>query len=328
MLVSDFDYDLPDAAIAQGAIEPRDAARLLVAKTLDNLTFGDLPSLFDPGDLLVVNETRVRAARLNATKRTGGTVEVLLTKRLADPRWEALVRPAKRVHAGTTLAAGPLSIEVMTEPRRGVATVAVTGDGDIDDLLPSIGEVPLPPYFHGQLDDDERYQTMFAKTVGSSAAPTAALHFTSRLVAALADRGVDIAVVDLEVGLDTFRPMDDGPVEDHRIHRERFRVPDATAAAVARTTGRIVAVGTTVVRALESTGGAAGDGETDLFIAPGYRFRAVDAVVTNFHAPRTTLLVMIAAMLDDRWRTVYEYALSQGYRFLSFGDAMFIELTK
>ncbi|GMQ85458.1 MAG: tRNA preQ1(34) S-adenosylmethionine ribosyltransferase-isomerase QueA [Acidimicrobiia bacterium] len=336
LFTSDFDYHLPKAAIAQEAIEPRDAARLLVASTLDDLTFTDLPSLLDPGDVIVVNETRVRAARLRAIKPTGGAVELLLIKRRDAATWETLVRPARRIRKGQTMVVGPLSVTVLTEPDRGVVVVEISGDSDVDDLLPTIGEVPLPPYFHGRLDDDERYQTMFSKTVGSAAAPTAALHFTSKVVASLADREVQIVRVDLEVGLDTFRPMNDGPIERHRMHRERYRVPEATATSIAdaRERGnRVVAIGTTVVRTLESAtnehgGIRPGLGESGLFVKPGYAFRAVDAVVTNFHAPRTTLLVLIAAVLGERWRVVYEHALASGYRFLSFGDAMFLEVPR
>lgn len=334
MLTTDFDYELPDGAIAQTAIEPRDAARLLVAATLEDETMLDFPQLLDPGDLLVVNETRVRAARLTATKATGGAVEVLLTKRIDEKTWEALLRPARRIRVGTTMGVGPLEITVASAPVNGVATVAIDSQGDVDDLLPAIGEVPLPPYFHGELADGERYQTMFAKTVGSAAAPTAALHFTPRLVAALSDRGVSIASVDLEVGLDTFRPMGDGHLEDHVIHSERYRVPESASDAIAATRnggGRIIAVGTTVVRTLETAADDRGRvtaeiGESKLFIVPGYRFRAVDAVLTNFHAPRTTLVAMVAALIGPRWRSVYQHALDGGYRFLSFGDAMFVEV--
>jgi S-adenosylmethionine:tRNA ribosyltransferase-isomerase len=334
VLTTDFDYELPDGAIAQTAIEPRDAARLLVAATLEDETMLDFPQLLDPGDLLVVNETRVRAARLTATKATGGAVEVLLTKRIDEKTWEALLRPARRIRVGTTMGVGPLEITVASAPVNGVATVAIDSQGDVDDLLPAIGEVPLPPYFHGELADGERYQTMFAKTVGSAAAPTAALHFTPRLVAALSDRGVSIASVDLEVGLDTFRPMGDGHLEDHVIHSERYRVPESASDAIAATRnggGRIIAVGTTVVRTLETAADDRGRvtaeiGESKLFIVPGYRFRAVDAVLTNFHAPRTTLVAMVAALIGPRWRSVYQHALDGGYRFLSFGDAMFVEV--
>jgi len=336
MDVSEFDYDLPQAAIAQEAIEPRDAARLLVASSLEDQGITDLPGLLHAGDLVVVNETRVRPARLTATKSSGGSVEVLLTKRRDRATWDALLRPARRIRAGTSMTAGPLTLTVLTEPEQGAVTVAIVGDGDTDDLLPEVGEIPLPPYFHGRLDDDERYQTMFAKTVGSAAAPTAALHFTPRVASGLADRGVDIVAVDLEVGVDTFRPMGDGRVEDHTMHRERYRVPEATARSIAEAKargGRIVAIGTTVVRTLESVaddGGVvhAGSGETALFIAPGHRFRSIDAMVTNFHAPRTTLLVMLAAVLGERWREVYGHALDTGYRFLSFGDAMLTDVPR
>jgi len=332
-----FHYDLPAEAIAQSAIEPRDAARLLVANTLDDRHFTDLPDLLDPGDLVVVNNTRVRPARVFATKETGGAVEVLLTKRIDDIRWEALIRPARRIRPGTTMTTGSLLMTVKTEPDRGVVIVEVAvvgGAGDVDEILPELGEIPLPPYFHGTLDDDERYQTMFARATGSAAAPTAALHFTPTVVEALYGRGVRIAEVELDVGLDTFRPMADGRISDHQMHRERYSVPSSTAGAIARAKedgSRVVAVGTTVVRTLETAANAGGlletgSGSTDLFITPGYRTRIVDAVVTNFHAPGTTLIVMIAALLGPRWRDVYDHALGSGYRFLSFGDAMFIEV--
>jgi len=332
-----FQYDLPTDAIAQSAIEPRDAARLLVANTLDDRRFIDLPSLLDPGDLVVVNNTRVRPARVFATKETGGAVELLLTKRIDEMRWEALVRPARRIRPGTTMTAGSLRMTVETEPDRGVVIVEIAvdgGSGDVDDILPELGEIPLPPYFHGTLDDDERYQTMFARATGSAAAPTAALHFTPAVVEALHERGVHMAEVELDVGLDTFRPMADGQISDHQMHRERYSVPSSTVTAIteAKENGsRVVAVGTTVVRTLETAVGAdglldAGSGSTDLFITPGYRTRVVDAVLTNFHAPGTTLIVMIAALIGPRWRDVYDHALGSGYRFLSFGDAMFIEV--
>jgi S-adenosylmethionine:tRNA ribosyltransferase-isomerase len=329
-----FDYDLPASSIAQVAIEPRDAARLLVAGTLDDRLFTDLPGMLDPGDIVVVNNTRVRPARVRATKDTGGAVEVLLTKRIDEIRWEALVRPARRIRPGTRMTADLLQIAVVTEPDRGVVIVEIVADGDVDDILPGLGEIPLPPYFHGTLDDDERYQTMFARATGSAAAPTAALHFTPFVVEALQARGVHIAEVELDVGLDTFRPMADGPISDHQMHRERYSIPASTVAAIseAKNNGsRIVAIGTTVVRTLETAADEAerlqpGDGSTDLFITPGYRPRIVDAVVTNFHAPATTLIVMIAALIGPGWRDVYDHALTSGYRFLSFGDAMFIEV--
>lgn len=331
-----FDYDLPASSISQEAIEPRDAARLLVARTMEDRAFVDLPQLLEPGDLVVVNNTRVRPARVFATKETGGQVELLLTKRVSETEWESMVRPARRIRVGTKLNAGPLAMTVSTKPDRGVVTIHIESDESVDGVLKTLGEIPLPPYFHGALDDDERYQTMFATTIGSAAAPTAALHFTPRLVEAMRDRGVHFAEVDLEVGLDTFRPMDDGPIANHEMHRERYTVPTATAAAIAEAKqrgSRVVGIGTTVVRTLETAaadGGAvhAGTGSTELFISPGYRPQVVDAVVTNFHAPRTTLIVMIAALIGPAWREVYDHAIESGYRFLSFGDAMFIEVSQ
>lgn len=334
MDASAFDYELPPEAIAQSAIEPRDASRLLVVGGLADRGFRDVPDLLDAGDLVVVNTTRVRPARVHAMKSTGGSVELLLTKRISESEWEALVRPARRIRPGTAMTAGPLAMMVTTEPVRGVVTLNIESPEDVDVVLQDLGEVPLPPYFHGTLGDDERYQTIFAADVGSAAAPTAALHFTPRIIRALEARGVGIAEVDLEVGLDTFRPMADGPISDHAMHRERYSVPRATCEAIQATRaagGRIIAVGTTVVRTLETvarTDGSvrAGSGTTDLFIAPGYRPKVVDAVLTNFHAPRTTLIVMIAALIGPTWRDVYAHAVESGYRFLSFGDSMFVEV--
>ena len=331
-----FDYALPPEAVAQTAIEPRDAARLLIARSLDDRRFTDLPSSLDEGDLVVVNNTRVRPARVHATKETGGAVEVLLTKRIDKTRWEALVRPARRIRPGTKMRADALEVTVISGPDRGVVVVEIVADAhdDVDDILPGLGEIPLPPYFHGTLDTDERYQTMFARATGSAAAPTAALHFTPRVVESLHSRGVLITEVELDVGLDTFRPMADGPISDHQMHRERYSVPPSTADTIAdakQRGSRVVAVGTTVVRTLETAFDEEGQllsrsGSTDLFITPGYRTKIVDAVVTNFHAPKTTLMVMIAALIGPGWRDVYAHALMSGYRFLSFGDAMFIEV--
>lgn len=337
-----FDYELPASLIAQHAIEPRHDARLLVASNLSEVPFHRLATILEPGDLLVVNRTKVRAARLIGRRvPTGGKAEILLTKRV-DPRysdegrWEALLRPAKKLGVGAVIECGAITAEVLSDPVEGVATVTLTTGGDIEEAIADAGELPLPPYFHGSLDSPERYQTMFAKTVGSSAAPTASLHFTQQVVDDLVARGVEFAEVELLIGLDTFRPMTDGRVEDHRIHSERVIVGRDVVDAVERvreTGGRVVAVGTTVVRSLESAATSDGrigtfEDETDLFIKPGYRFGVVDALITNFHAPRTSLIVMIAAVLNDRWRTVYDHALKEGFRFLSFGDAMFIEVVR
>jgi S-adenosylmethionine:tRNA ribosyltransferase-isomerase len=330
----DFDYELPAAAIAQRPIEPRDAARLLLTDSLEDRQFSDLPEILRPADLLVVNRTRVRAARLRGTKQTGGAVELLLTRRRDEIHWEGLIKPARRIRAGTLLDLGGIRGEVKTDPDRGevVVSLGVPG-GDIEAAVADHGEIPLPPYIHTPLQDDSRYQTVFAHSLGSAAAPTAALHFTAELIAKLARRGVTITAVELDIGLDTFRPIATEAVKEHPMHREAWRVPDDAAAAVRACRsegGRVIAVGTTVVRTLESAATVgrtvvAGGGDTDLFITPGYELQAVDCVLTNFHAPRTTLIVMIAALLGDRWREVYEHALATGYRFLSFGDSMLIE---
>ena len=337
MRIDDFDYGLPADAIAQLAIEPRHDSRVLVASDLEEISFHRIASLFRRGDLLVVNRTRVRAARIIGSRvPSGGRTEILLAKRVDLHRWEALVRPARRLRVGTIIDCADIAVELLSDPVEGVATVSLTSTGDIEDAIAQAGEIPLPPYFHGSLDSPDRYQTLFATKIGSSAAPTAALHFTDEVVRGLAQKGVGIAEVELEVGLDTFRSMGDGLVEDHVIHSERVVVDAAAIAAVDRaraTGGKVIAVGSTVVRTLESAAiddGRIGsyDGETDLFITPGYAFSVVDAVLTNFHAPRTTLIVMIAAMLGERWRDVYNHALEEGFRFLSFGDAMYIEIQR
>jgi len=330
-LTSDFSYDLPAEAIAQSAVEPRDSARLLDADTLTDHRFSDLPDLVGPGDLVVVNRTRVRRARLLGHKETGGKVEVLLLSPLGDGRWEALVRPARRLRPGTRLRFDAIDAEVVEGPTDGKAVLQVEA-ADVEAAIDASGIMPLPPYFKGVLEDDDRYQTVFADRVGSAAAPTAGLHFTQGVLDGLAARGVQRAFVDLEIGLDTFRPISSEMIEDHSMHTERYRVGEDTAAAVASTRrngGEVVAIGTTVVRALESAALASGEvepseGATDLFITPGRPFRAVDRLVTNYHVPGSTLVVLVAAFMGDRWRDAYEAALRRGYRFLSFGDAMIV----
>ena len=333
MRLEDFDYPLPEAAIAQLPADPRDASRLLVAgdPPIDT-TFGSFPDHLREGDLLVLNTTRVRAARLIGTRPTGGRVELLLLRPHTDG-WEALARPARKLRPGMRLTftrAEALIKEVGGQGRVRVALSSTT-PGSAEELIARAGQVPYPPYITGGPDDPERYQTVYATEVGSAAAPTAGLHFTADMLAGLADRGVARADIVLDIGLDTFRPLTVDRVDDHAMHAERYHVPRATADAVAATRGaggRVVAVGTTVVRTLESAatdggGVAAGEGSTDLFIRPGYSPRVVDALLTNFHMPRSSLVVMIAALVPT-WRRLYEHALEQGYRFLSFGDAMFV----
>jgi len=333
--LADFDYPLPDERIAQVPIEPRDHARLLVdlgGGAVDHRRVADLDQLLRPGDLIVLNETRVIPARLRLRRPTGGAAEVLLLEPLdaRRRRWEALVRPGGKVRLGEVLSADGIEVVRMGERTEAGDTFAVELLGD-DPLktLERFGEMPLPPYIGERLDDPDRYQTVFAKEPGSAAAPTAGLHFTSDLFARLDDRGVRRATVELVVGLDTFQPIStDDPLE-HPMHTERYRVPEATMRTCRATRaagGRVVAVGTTAVRALESAA-ARGElaGRTDLFIHRGFEWQVVDVLVTNFHLPRTTLLMMIDAFVGDRWRALYEIALAEEYRFLSFGDAMLLD---
>ncbi|HKX75795.1 MAG TPA: tRNA preQ1(34) S-adenosylmethionine ribosyltransferase-isomerase QueA [Acidimicrobiia bacterium] len=329
MRTADFDYELPAEAIAQTPIEPRDAARLLDTTTMADHLFTDLPHLIRPADLVVVNRTKVRAARLWGHKPlSGGKVEALLLRQLGPARWQAVVRPARRLRPGSTIDFGGVTA-VVESLAEGTAVLQL----DAKSAMAAAGELPLPPYIHHQIPDPGRYQTIFAREEGSAAAPTAALHFTSRVVAAFRSRGIEMTEVVLHIGLDTFRPISTAEIDQHRIHEEEFVVGEEAVAAVeacrARR-GRVVAVGTTVVRTLESVampGGLirAGRGETGLYITPGYEFMVVDGLVTNFHLPRTTLLVLLAAFMGDRWREAYQVALARGYRFASFGDAMYAE---
>ena len=327
-MMSAYDYDLPASAIAQTPVEPRDSARLLVATdergAVEHRRVTDLPDILGDGDLLVVNETRVLPARLHLQKPSGGAVEVLLLEPLGEAgTWEALVKPSRRLAPGTVLRAGDdLSVEVgerLPEGRRAVRL----DTADPMAAMAAHGEPPLPPYIHVPLDDAERYQTVYAARPGSVAAPTAGLHFTDAVLERCCARGIGIAKVDLAVGLDTFRPVTAERPEDHQIHSERYRVPRETLDACGKAK-RVVAVGTTTVRALESAAAGALEGRTSLFIHGDYRFRVVDILLTNFHLPRSSLLLLLAAFAGDRWRALYSTALAEGYRFLSFGDAMLV----
>lgn len=324
MDVSDLDYSLPEGAIAQEPPARREDARLLVDRGAGNppehRTAADLPDLLRAGDILVVNDTRVLPARLLLHKATGGAVEVLLLERFDDDRWEALVRPSRKVAPGTLLqGTGDLRVEILTDRGEGRWCVAV--DGDID----SAGAMPLPPYIRSPLREAERYQTVYARRPVSAAAPTAGLHLTHEILDRCRAKGIEVVTVELAVGLDTFRPVTAPRLEDHTMHSEAYDVSDATLDAC-RAAQRVVAVGTTVVRALESAAATgSGPGRTQLFIRPGYEFQIVDVLLTNFHLPRTTLLAMIEAFVGPRWRELYDIALREGYRFLSFGDAMLLE---
>jgi S-adenosylmethionine:tRNA ribosyltransferase-isomerase len=337
MRTSELDYDLPERAIAQRPAEPRDGARLLVDQGTGQAPLHrhvrDLPDLLAPGDLLVVNDTRVIPARLHLRKPTGGAVEVLLLERRPEGHWEALVRPSRRVAPGTVLVpavagVAELSVEV-GEVLDGDGRRAVVVHGGTDDelaLLQRAGEIPLPPYIHEPLADPERYQTVFARHPGSVAAPTAGLHLTPEVLDRCRAQGVEVATVELRVGLGTFRPITAEVVEDHPMHAERYTIGPEAAAAIERHRGRVVAVGTTVVRTLESwaaTGSTAGD--TSLFIRDPYRWAVVDRLLTNFHVPRSSLLALVHAFVGQRWRDLYATALDERYRFLSFGDAMLLD---
>lgn len=343
MRTDDFDYELPSGQIAQHPIEPRDACRLLVVDRasgqLDHRTFRDLIEYVRPGDVLVVNETRVLPARLRGAKdETGGAVEVLLLRPRYEDTWECLVRPGRRIRPGARIVFGDghlngLVLDVV--PDSGARLIRFTAThGTFMEAVHQLGEVPLPPYITERLDDPELYQTVFAAEEHSVAAPTAGLHFTQAFLDELQQSGVHLAKVELDVGLDTFRPVSVDDPSEHHMHTEHFRVPAWTAAAVneARERGnRVIAVGTTVVRALESAYSdqvlevVAHEGHTDLFILPGFTFRAVDMLVTNFHVPRSTLLMMVSAFAG-RGLVMRAYGEAQraGYRFLSFGDAMLL----
>jgi len=330
--LADFDYRLPEQAIAQTPVEPRDSARLLVDRgemPAEHLHVHDLPDLLRAGDLLVLNETKVIPARLKLRRRTGGAAEVLLLEpRDASRRsWEALVRPGKKLGVGEELMAGDQAVVRIGERTDAGDTfwVELLGDQEPLSMLDDLGEMPLPPYIGTRLTDPDRYQTVFAREPGSAAAPTAGLHFTPGLFKRLAEVGVKTAVVELVVGLDTFQPISTDDPLDHPMHTERYRVPNETMEACGDAE-RVVAVGTTAVRALESAAKfGALSGRTDLFIHRGFDWQVVDVLMTNFHLPKTTLLMMIDAFVGDRWRSQYEEALAEGYRFLSFGDAMLLD---
>lgn len=337
MNVSEFNYDLPEELIAQTPVEPRDTSRLL---TLDRQTgatkqgtFRDILADVRPDDVWVFNNTRVIPARLYGKRPTGGRVEVLLLHPLGEDRWEVLVRPGKKALPGTALtfdAGVTATVEDRTE--FGGRVLKFTYDGDFYARLDEIGEMPLPPYIHERLQDRERYQTVYSKTPGSAAAPTAGLHFTPEVMKEIAARGATVCYVTLDVGLGTFRPVSVTQIEAHHMHSETYNVSEETARLIneAKRAGRrIVAVGTTSVRTLEAAGQSgvvkAGSGATELFIYPGYEFKIVDAMVTNFHLPQSTLLMMISAFAGkDHVLAAYREAVAAKYRFFSFGDAMWI----
>lgn len=339
MLLSDFDYDLPEERIAQTPIEPRNASRLMVLdpieKKIEHRHFYDLKDYLAPGDTLILNDTRVMPARLIGRRdKTGGKIEVFLLRRLDGNHWETLVKPGKKAKEGTTIRfSEELSCTVTGHTDFGGRIVTFQYEGIFEEILDRLGEMPLPPYIHEKLTDKERYQTVYNREEGSAAAPTAGLHFTKEQLAELRDMGVNIGFVTLHVGLGTFRPVTVDTIEDHEMHSEYYTISDETAALVMATKEaghRVIAVGTTSIRTLESAaieeGKIAGKtGWTNIFIYPGYDFKIVDAIITNFHLPKSTLIMLVSAFAGREFvLEAYQMAVDMKYRFFSFGDAMLI----
>jgi S-adenosylmethionine:tRNA ribosyltransferase-isomerase len=331
--LSDYDYDLPESAIAQKPLLDRSASRLLWlhkdSGAIDHLTFPSAVDILEPGDLLVLNDTRVTAFRLFGRKETGADVELLALRKVEENRYECLLKPGRRLRSGAKMLFGD-SLQAFVEDELEEGRKVVRFEGNLDAALHSASSVPVPPYIHTALGDPERYQTVYAKVAGSAAAPTAGLHFTPEILKALDNKGAKTAWVTLEVGIDTFRPVQVDDLSRHLIHGEVCEVPQATADAIRNCKGRVIAVGTTSVRTLESFAIGdrrveAGRKNTKLFIRPGFKFRTIDGMFTNFHMPRTSMLMMISALAGrEAVMAAYQEALESGYRFLSFGDSMLI----
>lgn len=340
MNVSDFDYELPEELIAQDPIEDRSSSRLLMLdkKTgaIEHHIFRDIIDALNPGDCLVINNTRVIPARLLGVKEdTGAAIEVLLLKRRDNDIWETLVKPGKKMKLGAVVSFGDGTLKgtVVDVVEEGNRLIQFSYEGIFEEILDQLGQMPLPPYITHRLEDKSRYQTVYAKYDGSAAAPTAGLHFTKELLAAIREKGINIAEVTLHVGLGTFRPVKADVVEEHHMHSEYYSVNPETADLINMTRkngGRIIAVGTTSCRTLESASTPdgvlhAGDGWTEIFIYPGYQFHVVDALITNFHLPKSTLMMLVSALAGrDHIMNAYAEAVKDRYRFFSFGDAMFI----
>ena len=337
----DFDFDLPEELIAQTPLKDRTSSRLLVVNktthSIEDKHFSDLLDELEEGDTLVVNNTRVLPARLYGLKEeTGAHIEVLLLTNIEGDKWETLVKPAKRMKAGSVVSFGDgrLKATVVEELEQGGRIIEFSYDGVFLEVLESLGEMPLPPYIKERLEDKERYQTVYAKENGSAAAPTAGLHFTEELMQQIRDKGVNIVPVTLHVGLGTFRPVSVDSLEDHKMHSEYYNVSKETAEMIEATKKagkRVIAVGTTSIRTLETVARdndghvVTASGWTDIFISPGYEFRVVDAFVTNFHLPKSTLVMLVSAYLGREFTLeAYQHAIEERYRFFSFGDAMFV----
>ena len=338
MKTSDFDYELPEELIAQTPAEPRDSSRMLCYRRdtdeVSHRIFRDLPEILRPGDLLVRNNTRVLPARLYGFTPHGGKVEVLLLKRRSLAEWEVLVKPGKKAREGAELFfSEELSLVVKGRPGEGERIVEFRYDGVFEDIISRLGEMPLPPYIHEKLADGERYQTVYSKVNGSAAAPTAGLHFTPALFDRLREKGVETADILLHVGLGTFRPVKAEEITRHHMHSEYYEIDEINADKINRAKRegrRVIAVGTTSVRTLDSVADENGfvrscRGNTEIFIFPGYRFRCVDGLITNFHLPKSTLIMLISAFLGrEKTLELYNLAVKNRYRFFSFGDAMLL----
>ena len=340
MKTSDFYYDLPEELIAQDPLQDRSASRLLVLDKqtgqIQHRIFTDIIDYLNPGDCLVINDTKVIPARLHGIKEdTGAHIEVLLLKRKEGNVWETLVRPGKKARPGTrlTFGDGRLKGQVIDVVDEGNRLIRFEYEGIFEEVLDALGEMPLPPYITHKLEDKNRYQTVYAKHEGSAAAPTAGLHFTESLLAKIQEKGVRIARVTLHVGLGTFRPVKVDDVENHHMHSEFYMISKEAADTINKTKrsgGRIISVGTTSTRTLESASDAQGSvhetsGWTDIFIYPGYTFKCIDALITNFHLPESTLLMLVSALAGkEHILDAYKEAVNMRYRFFSFGDAMFI----
>ena len=338
MRLSEFDYELPEELIAQKPIEPRNFSRLMVLdparQTIQHEHFFDLKKFLTAGDTLIFNDTRVIPARLIGRKATGARAEIFLLRRLDATTWESLVKPGRKITEGAEISFGSeLSCKVVGRTNFGGRIVKFKFDGIFEEILDRLGETPLPPYIHEKLDDAERYQTVYNRERGSAAAPTAGLHFTAEQMQNLKNFGVNLGFVTLHVGLGTFRPVQVENIEQHQMHEEFFSIPQETADLIRETKlrgGRVIAVGTTSIRTLEAVAidknsVAAGSDSTKIFIYPGYEFKIVDALITNFHLPKSTLLMLVSAFAGRNFiLQAYREAVKERYRFFSFGDAMFI----
>ncbi len=340
MNVSEFNYNLPEELIAQTPLEKRDESRLMVLnrkeKTIEHKTFKDIIDYLQPGDCIVRNNTKVLPARIYGNKETGAKVEFLLLNNIEGDIWETIVRPGNKLHVGTKVifGNGKLVAEILDIMPGGTRKVKFEYEGIFNEILDEIGLMPLPPYIHEELKENDRYQTVYAKYNGSAAAPTAGLHFTPELLKKIEEKGIKIANVTLHVGIGTFRPVKEEKVENHEMHSEHYYIKKEDAEIINETKkngGRIIAVGTTSCRVLETVADENGmvcetEGDTKIFIYPGYKFKCLDALITNFHLPQSTLLMLVSSLAGKEYiMKAYEEAVKEKYRFFSFGDAMFIQ---